>query len=319
MSDHLTFIQVFQTKVHGNGYLAVMIKSMSTATASNQTDSRPSSTELDALAATYERDGYLNGGAVLSAAELEVLKADLDRVIDQQGRAGVPQPYRITQMGGSPTTPIWQVVDIWLASAAFASLLRNERIMTIAARLLESRSVRLWHDQIQYKVAGGGGVNWWHQDHPYWNVIGPAEEVLTAWIAIDDAGTDNGCMSMVPGSHKLGDNIRFLEGLNDGRRDHSATSIAAAIPAEHQGLVCKPEAREVKAGHVHFHHSYAWHGSHANPSTRPRRAIALHLMSERCVAIGGKVHHLKKPEIPVAVGDMVQGPLFPLCYYGREG
>lgn len=39
----------------------------------------------------------------------------------------------------------------------------------------------------------------WHQDAPYWPIVAPMTEV-TAWVALDDADEDNGCMSMVPGS-----------------------------------------------------------------------------------------------------------------------
>ena len=42
----------------------------------------------------------------------------------------------------------------------------------------------------------------WHQDVTYWG-LEPAR-AITAWIAIDDADVENGCMSVIPGSHRLG-------------------------------------------------------------------------------------------------------------------
>lgn len=281
-----------------------------TAPAANHTD--PSIQELDGLAQAYDRDGYVTGGQVLSAEQVALLRRELDRVVAEREAAGVPQPYRITSMGQAGA-PIWQIVDIWLASAAFAALLRQPRIMAIAKRLLRCDSMRLWHDQIQYKPAGGGGVNWWHQDWPYWRVIGPANEVLTAWVALDDADADNGCMSMVPGSQRWGDQIELLHAQADGRADHDAASFVAGLPGACGDATVRGVLRPVPAGHVHFHHAFTWHGSHANLSARPRRAIALHLMSDRAVVMGGTHRHLKSGELPATPGAAITGMYFPEC------
>src|SRR3954469_10441695 len=83
--------------------------------------------------------------------------------------------------------------------------------------MIGGREIRLWHDQIQYKPKGVGGVNRWHQDWPYWPTMSVANAV-TAWIAIDDADVDNGCMSMVAGSHRWGDAIQHLHAIEDYAR-----------------------------------------------------------------------------------------------------
>jgi phytanoyl-CoA hydroxylase len=72
----------------------------------------------------------------------------------------------------------------------------------------------------------------------------------------------------------------------------------------------------VKKGEVHFHHSLTWHGSHANTSGRPRRAIALHFMTDetRYVAAG---QHCMKPFVEVADGEKLRGKHFPLVW-GRN-
>ena len=67
----------------------------------------------------------------------------------------------------------------------------------------------------------------------------------------------------------------------------------------------------VKKGEVHYHHALTWHGSHANTSGRPRRAIALHYMTgdTRYVASG---EHPMKPFVEVGDGEVLQGETFPL-------
>lgn len=43
----------------------------------------------------------------------------------------------------------------------------------------------------------------WHQDNAYFNWL-PLEKIATAWIALDDAEVDNGCMHILPGGHLAG-------------------------------------------------------------------------------------------------------------------
>jgi len=276
----------------------------------------PSAAELADLTTAYARDGFVAGGVVLNPDQVLVLRAELDRVLTDRDQPGRPQPYRLSAMG-QRDAPIWQIVDIWLASAAYAALLRQPRLVAMAKTLLRCERLRLWHDQIQFKPAGGGGVNWWHQDWPYWQVVGPAEEVLTAWIALDDADADNGCMSMVPGSQRWGNCIDDLHAVADGRPDHNQHSFCAGLP---RAISHKATAEEIRgvlrpvaAGHVHFHHAFTWHGSHANPSGRPRRAIALHLLSDRAVTQASAHPHLKSPELPPHPGQPITGCYFPEC------
>lgn len=287
---------------------------MSTATCPSPIQLKPSAKELDDLATAYARDGYIDGGQVVNEAQLAVLRRELDRVIDQQGQAGVPQPYNLHNMGQDGHVT-WQIVNIWMASAAFNALIRNPRIGAIAGRLLDTHEIRLWHDQIQYKQAGNGGVTWWHQDWPYWRAISPGTEMVTAWVALDDVDSENGNMSMVPGSHRWGNRIEYLHSLNDHSANYDQQRMLDAIPATYEGEAIRAVPRPVKAGHVHFHHAFAWHGSHANRSGRPRRALAIHLMSERACYDATGSHMLRK-DIPVAPGAKLEGPLFPVCWMG---
>ena len=277
---------------------------MSTATASSATPTKIQDTGTAAMTAQYWREGFVNGGPLLDPAEIDVLRQELDRVIAQQKTPGVAQPYNICNMGKAGSE-VWQIVNIWQSSAAFAALLRKPRLVEILSAISGGKELRLWHDQVQYKPAGTGGVNWWHQDCPYWPCLTPADELHTAWIALDDAAEDNGCMSMVPGSHTWGDAITHLQGLTDF--DHP--------PADYHGHAVRKVFTPVKAGSVHFHHSYTWHGSHANTSGRPRRAIALHIMTDRVLRKAGT--HLLSKEIAVEMGQPVRGPLFPIVAMAR--
>lgn len=257
----------------------------------------------------FQRDGFLKGSRVLNDNEIEVLCAETLRVIDdyQNGTPREKKPVRVANLSGKAEAPVWQIVNIWEGSEAFENLLHNPIIVEEAAQLMQAemqaREIRLFHDQIQYKPASIGGVNMWHQDSPYWPILQPKDVQLTAWVALDDADADNGCMSMVPGSHRWGDKISVLHGLKNFE----------AMPEEFDGHPLEVRLCPVEKGAVHFHHPLTWHGSQANQSGRPRRAIALHFMTERAV-FDAKGSHPMKPFVESQNGETVQGAHFPLVW-----
>lgn len=250
----------------------------------------------------FKQNGFVNGGKILSDDEVEALRSEIARVIDQRDRDDVTQPVLLRNLAGDENAPVWQIVNIWQASPAFAKLVCHPQIATGIAQLTDASELRIFHDQVQYKPAQKGGVNMWHQDAPYWPILAPMTEV-SAWVALDDVDVDNGCMSMVPGSHLWGNNIDFLHTLEN----------YDAMPDTYDDHEIQVVPCPVKKGEVHFHHALTWHGSHANTSARPRRAVALHYMTgdTRFVASG---EHVMKPFVEAEDGERVVGKPFTRVY-----
>jgi len=173
----------------------------------------------------FHENGFVRGNKVLSNDQVEELRAEMVRVIDEHGenaRADVksPAPLLIANLKQSAEHPVWQIVNIWEASKAFEEYTVHntsvtQQVVEILKQEAGARQIRLFHDQIIYKPAESGGVNMWHQDSPLWPVLTPQDVQLSAWIALDDVDEDNGCMSMVPGSHRWGDQLEFLHTVKD--------------------------------------------------------------------------------------------------------
>ena len=137
---------------------------------------------------------------------------------------------------------------------------------------------------------------------------------VSAWIPFDDADVENGCMWMVPGSHRWGDMAQYLktnkhlQTLDDfARIGEDFTPPVEAADQEIKAVACP-----VRRGQVHFHHSMTWHGSPMNTSDRPRRAIAIHYMTNEA-RYTGRAHPMQR-FIEAEVGEpMLQaGPHFPI-------
>ena len=252
--------------------------------------------------AQFQRDGFLLGGKVLSDETVDLLNEEVARVIRDREKGG-RQPVLCHNFARAQGQTVWQIVNIWEASEPFHGIIANPAIVEEVAQLTGAKTLRMWHDQIQYKPATEGGVNMWHQDSPYWPILTPKTAQVTAWIALDDVDEENGCMSMVEGSYKWGPNIDFLHTLKEWD----------AMPAEFDAHALRVRACPVAKGCVHYHHALTWHGSPANRSSRPRRAIALHYMTDetRYVEAGS---HVMKQFATVADGEVLQGDHFPVVW-----
>ena len=266
-----------------------------------------SPTQLDFFA----RNGFVKGSQIIDATRADELCDEVLRVIhDHQNHVvATRQPIKVSNLSGNEDAPVWQIVNIWEGSDAFEQLIHNPILAEEVGQLMEAamgaREIRLFHDQIQYKPAQKGGVNMWHQDSPYWPVLQPKDVQLTAWVALDDADEENGCMSMVPGSQRFGNQIEWLHTLK----------TFDAMPAQFEGNAIEVKTCPVERGRVHFHHPLTWHGSPANTSGRPRRAVALHFMTERAVFDEAKRGlHPMGQFIESGDGETVVGAHFPLVW-----
>lgn len=250
----------------------------------------------------FRTKGFLLSGCVVSRNQANVLSYEIDRVLAAQN-TDKPQPVRLANLASNPDSVTWQITNIWEASQPFRELIFNSTIVQEVAQLTRAQQLRVWHDQVQFKLAERGGITDWHQDSPCWPILTPKTCQMTAWVALDDADASNGCMSMVAGAYHWGDQIEFLRRIQDFDE----------MPSTFQDYDLQVELCPVPAGHVHYHHGLAWHGSHANTSARPRRAIAIHYMTGE-TRYDSSGNHTMKRFVNVMDGEVLAGEHFPLVW-----
>jgi len=256
--------------------------------------------------------GFVKGPKVVDDATVEHLRDELQAVMESRAKNqpvainGMQDSKQATEYGqnSDPKKVVVQIVNIWEASDAFLAHARNPLITEAVSRLCNNTPLlRIWHDQIQYKPSRVGGSTCWHQDFPGWPILQPAD-LISAWVALDDAELDNGAMWMVPGSHRWG-KIQTWSGENfvDPKCE------PALLP---EGVEVKAEPVLVKKGEVAFHHCMTWHCSPENKSDRPRRAIAVHYMPGYTIYVQGK--HVVAKHVTVKPGEILAGEKFPVVY-----
>jgi ectoine hydroxylase-related dioxygenase (phytanoyl-CoA dioxygenase family) len=276
----------------------------------------------------FHRDGFLNAGRILDHDQLDELSSDLDRVIAQGPdgfAADEPRPVSFRDLNakgdGVTATPVWQIVNIWEAAQSFERLVRHPAIVTGISQLTGCGDLQVWHDQVQYKPAAIGGATGWHQDAPAWPTLEPMTQV-SAWIPFDDAGLDNGCMWMVPGSYRWGNQRAYFSSRPQEKGPQTLEEFPRIgedfTPPEAVGPVAiKPQPCPVRRGEVHFHHALTWHGSPANSSPRRRRAVAIHYLTGAARYTGRGQHLMERfldlqPGAPMAAA----GAHFPIVCRG---
>ncbi len=250
----------------------------------------------------YRREGYLAGIQLLTEAQVDVLRDELDQLVnsDQTSRE-LFYEYNSNE-SADPSRVLFHALGAWRVSPGFHDLLWNPAFLMAAAQLLNG-PVRFWHDQIFYKPAHHGGVVAWHQDYSYWTRTTPMAH-LSCWIGLDDSTRENGCVHYVPRSHHW--KLLPITGLAA-----DMNSIQTVL-TEDQKREFRPVAIELKKGYASFHHPLMVHGSFENGTNNPRRAAVLNVFRD------GVVSDSDLPLLdgvpPVSKGEPMRGQFFPLLF-----
>lgn len=198
--------------------------------------------------AFYEENGYLLVPGVFDAGEVQEMQAAIARILDAEAGDvnhlwGAVEDRSLVLKGHH---------DLQYHDAVFTRMVAHPRLVAVL-RMLIGPNVQLHHSKMLVKPPEQGAPFPMHQDYPFF----PHERhtMLAASVHLDDTDEENGCLHVVPGSHKLGP----LEAEGE--------SHTVDYPLE-SGTPC-----EAKAGDVLFFNYLTIHGSGVNRSSRTRRNV----------------------------------------------
>lgn len=200
----------------------------------------------------YQDDGFIVMKNIFTSAEIETLRA----------AESSPEIQTVLQEKGIEHQTV-HLLELTKRHPAFLHLARDPRIVG-AIRSLLGEDIQLQHSKLATKsVTKGTGEFGWHQDitfYPHTNT-----SLLSVFVYLDDATPENGCMSMLRGSHRLGPlNHLDAEGQFDGscrEPQHWQNDPENVVPVT------------PRAGSISIHHCLTLHGSPANISGQPRRGV----------------------------------------------
>lgn len=249
----------------------------------------------------FQRDGYIKLGRLLSPNELLELQRRIDDIM--LGKASVPYDQMLMQLdsisgkyddageqtkGSKGATLDYRKIQDLEFDALFLRYMQRPTFRDICARLLgPGTSISAFRAMFLNKPAMRGTWLPWHQDR--WSEL-DRDPLITIWTALDAATVANGCLQVIPGSHRSGV-------INPS---HHSAFLDAQQTAEH----VSPDRivlLELAAGEVVLLHNWLLHASGVNRSSTSRRAFSVCYMDAATQTRGGQ-------QFPVIFDNAVMVP-----------
>jgi len=205
----------------------------------------------------YERDGFVLVPEVFTDVEVQAMMHAIggDRVASSS--IGIADTT-----GKKARLAIWFELgnDIWAAASTCPRIVNNVRI-------LMHEEVAFFHGKVMLKEAKSGGAWEWHQDYGYWYDQGFVfPHMISAFVALDPATIENGCLNVLRGSHQL------------GRLSHTQVGTQTGADPTRMPSIEKMFERvqvQMTPGSVLFFHCNLLHTSAPNLSEQHRRSFIM--------------------------------------------
>jgi ectoine hydroxylase-related dioxygenase (phytanoyl-CoA dioxygenase family) len=141
----------------------------------------------------YARDGAVVIRAALDDAQLEQLERGIE------ANLAAPGPLGAVASRADDPGRFFEDFCNWQRFPDYEAVLRRSRLPALAAELMRSRAVRLYHDHLLAKEAGTTTPTPWHQDQPYYNIDG--RQNVSFWIPVDPVSRAS-TLEFLAGSHR---------------------------------------------------------------------------------------------------------------------
>lgn len=211
--------------------------------------------------------------------------------------------------------PFFQDFCNWSRIEGYRSVVEDSPMAEVAARLMQSRTARIFHEHVLVKEPGNGVVTPWHQDQPYYLVDG--KQSVSFWIPLDPVPRDR-TIEYVAGSHRRGKDYRAQRfdgtSLYEGDDAEPVPDIAASTPKrEILGWAVEP-------GDAVIFNFRTLHGAPANASTTRRRVISFRWVGDDATFARRKgMTSPPFPDLDYEHGDPFDAPDFPILHRNDQG
>jgi hypothetical protein len=222
----------------------------------------------------FVENGYLIVPDLMTMEEVEEMRRDTVHL----ARGGYPceslQPLPADMSDDEALQNILCIHQPHYISPVMEKYVRHPKICGVLSQITAAHlpwwdgSVKCMQSMLFVKPPGFQGQAW-HQDEIY--IPTRDRSLIGAWIALDDATQENGCLYVIPGSHRRGYLYPQRPHNNPEEFDFAQESYgfdeSAQVPVE------------VKTGSLVFFNGYLLHRSFKNRSGIYRRVLVNHYMN----------------------------------------
>jgi len=225
---------------------------------------------MSSYAAFYREQGYLVVENALEAAEVDALRRETVSIC--RGERGAVGGLPEVQPGDSDEDVIKRTLCVHFPhkiSDVMLGAIHHPVVVDVLTQVI-GPNVKCMQSMLFIKAAGKPGQAW-HQDEDF--IPTRDRSLCGAWLALDDAMVDNGCLWILPGSHQPGILWQMVP-QDDPRFD--CTDTSTGFPYREEDAI----PVEVRAGSIVFFNGYTLHRSLQNRASGGfRRALVNHYMS----------------------------------------
>jgi phytanoyl-CoA hydroxylase len=217
----------------------------------------------------FHDQGYLVRPAMIP----EDYCTHLHTVVEQQLQ-DVIQPVEFevdVQYPGAPVTveeeggrTIRRLLGAYRRHPLFKELATLDTTTQILKALFNQPAIKLsqaHHNCIMTKHPRYSSITYWHQDNRYWSF--EQENLISVWTALGHETRDNGCLRVIPGSHRL--NIR------SNQLDEKLFLIKDL--EQNKALIDSHISVELKPGDMLFFHSKLFHAASQNNTDQVKYSL----------------------------------------------
>ena len=253
-----------------------------------------------ATIAIYKSQGYVKIKDVFNPKELAITEEKLDLIVLKEKLTLLSLEKRDTY-----GKAFIQLGNLWELDQAIKSLVYSKHLAHIATQLMEVNSVRLYHDQVLYKEAGGG-ITPWHCDQQYWPLT--SDKTITAWIPLQATPLEMGPLEFSSGSQQL------PKGRNLEIGDESEKELDNILRLTD----FKKHRKSFDLGEVSFHSGWVFHRAGANTTNKTRKVMTvIYMDGEMKLKFPDNENQTRDMEkwCPgTSIGEIIDSPLNPILF-----
>jgi hypothetical protein len=206
----------------------------------------------------YRRDGYLiYDQPVLPRPKFDALKAYFEKIVGELPEGERPEAMDV------PHFMHPRLLE-WVCDDAVLDLVEP----------IIGPNIALFSTHFICKPKGNGKRVPWHEDSAYWRGQIDPMEVVTVWLAIDPSLKENGCMMVIPETHRAGQ-----RGFSDYDPVDAARNVFPTEIVQRHRDDSKRVCIELQPNRCSLHDGRIQHGSEPNTSSLRRCGYTMRFTS----------------------------------------
>lgn len=251
---------------------------------------------------TFQRDGVVLIIGLFKD-HVERIRTGIERNMTEPG------PYAAENLNAGEGGRFFDDYCNWNRISEFEEVIRNSPAAEVAADLMKSDRVQVFHDHVLVKEPGTSKPTPWHQDGPYYFVEG--NQNVSFWSPMD--AVTGASLRCVVGSHAWEKPVLPIRWLSETNFYPSDETYMAVPDPDAEGMDIKEW--EMEPGDAVAFNYGTLHGARGNSTEQRRRAFSLRLVGDdaRYVERAGPT----SPPFPghdMTPGQVLREDWFPVIY-----